>query len=143
MVWNRPNTTPSRPRTTTRTTTGTTQIFALYAEPILHPTYQTYETILTVDAVPPGGLSERVARMHVSRLSEFAQNSAGYGKCIYAVVDETTRQTMGLRDLPTLLTYLVQNGYVFETDLTQMTKTLPEEDSRKRIAFLSYTDTES
>jgi hypothetical protein len=81
--------------------------------------------------------------MHVSRLSEFAQNSAGYGKCIYAVVDETTRQTMGIRDLPTLLTYLVQNGYVFETDLTQMTNTLPEEDSRKRIAFLSYTDTES
>jgi hypothetical protein len=108
----------------------------MFIEPILHPYTQTYQNIVTLNNIPRGPLANMVCRINTPKLSEFAYWSPNTlptrrgGYCIYAlsryVCTSENRSIknvdwfMGPQDIPAIFSYLSDNGYKIQTDLTKL-----------------------
>jgi len=103
----------------------------LYLEPVLNTYYESYQNILTVSAMPSGPLKNMVFRMQFPKLSEFSSSSPfspfSSGSCTYvlgryakSVNMSNSDSFMYADDIPSVLSYLVANGYTIDTSLTTM-----------------------
>jgi hypothetical protein len=107
--------------------------FILYLEPYLNTYYKAYQNIITLSSMPNGPLSNMVTKISSSKLSTF-QTVSDFNNnpfnCMYVLLRyplnsgrnnlKYTDSFMGADDIPSIFSYLVENGYKIDTDLTKM-----------------------
>lgn len=113
--------------------------FVLYLEPILNTYYQTYQNVITVSAMPRGPLADMVTLINLPKLSPFQQagvfsapySGRGIGSCVHVLlrypksacastVGKNADLFLGADDIPSVLGYLISNGYKVDTSITKM-----------------------
>jgi len=118
--------------------------FVLYLEPILNTYYKTYQNVITVSDMPHGPLADMVTLINLPKLSSFQEASVfsspslgrGMGSCFHVLlrypksvcsgngcsisIGKNTDIFMGADDIPSVLGYLVANGYKVDTSITKM-----------------------
>jgi hypothetical protein len=114
--------------------------FTITSQPFYEEYNQCYKNILMVNAEPDGPIRKIVRRIKLPKLSPFQtegpcnpipqcglalQSLHGYG-CNLMTPDE----------LPDLITFLIQNGYQIETQLTNMLNQSDIKLSNKKIALI-------
>jgi hypothetical protein len=101
----------------------------MYLEPVLNSYYKTYQNIITLSSIPNGPLKNMVTCIHPVKLSEFQDTSNMSGMYIllrYSKEDITNYTGknaniyMSNDDIPDVLSYLMENGYVIDTKITSM-----------------------
>ena len=103
----------------------------LYLEPVLNSYFKSYQNILTVSSMPSGPLRNLVSRIKFPKLSEFSTFSPFSSFSIECGTYVLGRYTSSINmsngdsfmyadDIPSVLSYLVANGYTIDTSLTTM-----------------------
>lgn len=103
----------------------------LYLEPYLNTHYKTYQDIITLSAMPVGPLSQLVSTISSPKLSPFHDfNTLSSHNCTFALLrypsgsnrhsQKHSDYFMGAEDIPSVFSYLQQNGYTVDTQLTKM-----------------------
>jgi hypothetical protein len=101
--------------------------FYLSIEPLLNTYYKTYQSIITLSDMPVGPLSQLVKRISSPRLSPFYDTSpliTNVFRCTYVLLRypiigslssiKNARYFMTEEDIPSVIRYLNQNGYIVE-----------------------------
>lgn len=105
--------------------------FVLYLEPILNTYFQSYQNVITISHIPEGPLSPLVYTINAAKLSPFqSQGSPFYNgnNCTHVILRYPATEFswknsdifMGKDDIPALFSFLLENGYHINTDLTRM-----------------------
>jgi hypothetical protein len=111
--------------------------FVLYLEPFLNTYYSTYQNIITLNTLPSGPLSNMVVPYSMEKLSPFQEagvfsgNLGFRGNCTLVLLRypkgvcgginlKNTDTFMGADDIPSVISYLLSNGYRVDTDITKM-----------------------
>lgn len=134
----------------------TNNSFVLYLEPIRDVFNQTYRNIITVSTMPPGPLYNMVSLMSFEKLSPF-QSSTNSSGCIHVLrryphgtySKKNADYFMEAEDIPSVISYLRQNGYTIDTEITTMlykssvslgsTNSLHHSRNRQMICMCSIT----
>jgi hypothetical protein len=106
--------------------------FILYLEPVLNTYYQTYQNVITLNKIPPGPLADMVTQISTSKLSPFQQapimNNSPYN-CAFVLLRYPKSSGLSIKnsdyfmtadDIPSVLSYLQDNGYVIDTTITTL-----------------------
>ena len=108
-----------------------TPLIAMYLEPILNTYDKTYQTIVTLNAMPKGPLSDLVARQRTPKLSEFqtlSPHSTFSDTCVYVLMRYPQSNGVSAKrgnvymyaeDIPSIYGYLEKNGYRIRSDLAK------------------------
>jgi hypothetical protein len=106
----------------------------LYLEPYLNTYFKSYQNIITLSSMPSGPLSNLVSTISSPKLSPFHDHSPFFSSsCTYVLMRYPTSGAgasrhsaknpdyfMGADDIPSVFSYLQQNGYTIDTSLTKM-----------------------
>jgi hypothetical protein len=104
---------------------------SLFSQPYLDTYTQCYKNIVVLNLKPQGPLVDLVKFVNFPRLSEFKQPGpcSPIKQCGYALMSLGTCSTgcgkfgndlMTVDEIPTLISYLVSNGYTVDTSITKM-----------------------
>lgn len=114
--------------------------FTIFSQPYLDKHTECYKNIITINTTPKGPLGSFVTRIRLPVLSKFQVSSPCYPeqKCALSLRSFHDNGPMTLEELPDLFSFLTENQYNINT---QLTKILKREETGKRdtIAFVSYT----
>jgi hypothetical protein len=136
----------------------------LYLEPYLNTYYKSYQNIITLSAMPTGPLAQLVSSISSPKLSPFQESgpfSSSSSHCTFILQRYPTNQPsssaggrhsakntdffMGAEDIPSVFSYLQQNGYIIDTSLTKMLFKSninvggnSDNTSRKMICMIQY-----
>ena len=123
---------------TTSPFAATNTSVVLYLEPHLNTYHKSYQNIITLSAMPPGPLAQLVSSISSPRLSPFYDTSpfASSPQCTFVLQRYPNNQSssgaasrhspknpdffMGADDIPSVFSYLQQNGYTIDTALTKL-----------------------
>jgi hypothetical protein len=97
-----------------------------------------YKNIVTINMVPDGPLRKLVRRVQNRPLSVFQGRQ--YNSCLLALVSliEPFR-LMDVNEVPNLISFLSMNGYIINTNITQMFNTGNIQfGNNQTLFFLSY-----
>jgi hypothetical protein len=106
--------------------------FSLFVEPFLNTYFQTYQYVITLNSKPPGPLSQNVCIAKTTTLSPYSTpfyNTCKYiilrypnasGECSSCGNSKDQNAYLGPEDIPDLLGYLVDCGYVVNTSVSKM-----------------------
>lgn len=106
--------------------------FVLYLEPVRNNYHKTYQNIITVSTMPPGPLAQLVKPHSLDKLSPFQQAGPFYGgmNCAHVLLRYPKTSSansnkhgdsfMMAEDIPAVLSYLRNNHYIVDTDMTKM-----------------------
>ena len=111
------------------------KVFALYLETLLEPFSQEYKTVVSLDTMPDGPISQCVFQAKSPELSIFKYPYET--KCKYYLTKyPSTKTYMGRDDIPKIYSYLESNGYTVDKNLTKLYK----ENNTKReiIGIVKY-----
>lgn len=103
----------------------------MYLEPFLNSYYKTYQHIITLSSIPKGPLKNMVTCIRSPKLSEFQDGSEFATNNLYILLrynkDDITNYSgknldiyMNNEDIPNVLSYLMENGYIVDTKITNM-----------------------
>ena len=143
----------------------------MYLEPILNSYYKTYQNVITFNHIPSGPIREMVTTISPPQLSTFQSFSPFYGNgggglenCVpilmrypigtngvasgYSAFIKNMDAVMGSDDIPSVLSYLLENGYSVDTKMTRMLQSSEiniggpamnrPSGKRKMICFFTY-----
>jgi hypothetical protein len=96
-------------------------------EPMLEPYQNVYLKVITLSGKPNGALSNLTRRIHVPKLSPFETfsiTSNPFPNCFYVLAryPYTNNDWMVEEDIPKVLSYLQNNNYQIETELTKLSQ---------------------
>jgi hypothetical protein len=111
--------------------------FVLYLEPILNSYYKTYQNVITLNTMPLGPIADMVVPISIQKLSPFQEagafsgNLGVRGNCTMVLLRypkavcgganmKNTDSFMTADDIPSVISYLLSNGYTVNTDITKM-----------------------
>jgi hypothetical protein len=108
--------------------------FVLYIEPVLNQYYQTYQNVITVSCCPSGPIAEMVVPIRAVKLSPFQENGrfseSAHDSCMFVLSRykkgsqkaciKNTRFFMTAEDIPSVISYLTENGYAINSDITRL-----------------------
>ena len=94
-------------------------LISLNLEPIL--TNNEYLDVLTLNRMPEGPLATMVKQIRTQDLSIFEQG-LNKNPCKYALFDPATNLYMVKDDIPFIFSYLADNGYTIDTQMTKLYK---------------------
>ena len=115
--------------------------FSVSTQPYYDQCNQSYMNILTVNIMPQGPLQKFVKQIQMPKLSPYQVNTNNlYDKCIYALtninnISYTNNNLMTPDALQDLVSYLLNNGYQFETQITNMLINNKVTSTNKRLCF--------
>lgn len=120
--------------------------YTLSTRSYLDPHRKCYKNIIVINMIPEGPLHVLTRRMKLEKLSPFKTQDMGCSQnniCNYVIQSiHNNQELMCLQELPTLFTYLNENGYTINTRVTSMIHDnniqLNTETSNKIICFLNY-----
>jgi hypothetical protein len=105
------------------------KVFALYLEAILEPFTQEYKTVVSLDTMPDGPISQCVFHAKPRELSIF--RNPYETKCKYYLTKyPSTKTYMDRDDIPKIYSYLEANGYTIDKNLTKLYK---ENNTKREI----------
>jgi hypothetical protein len=93
--------------------------FAIYVETILEVVTNEYKSVISLDIMPCGPISKCVFLAKHRELSEFRcpiSTTCRY----YLTKYPLTHTYMERSDIPKIYSYLVSNGYIINTELTEL-----------------------
>jgi hypothetical protein len=95
-----------------------------------------YDSILTINTIPEGPLSNYTKQINISpkRISAFQSRSST--QCVYALCNPSNNELLTLNDLPVFFTYCLANGYTINTDITKMLNA--QMQTNPVICYISY-----
>lgn len=125
--------------------------FSLFMQPYLEKNnqYQCYKNIVTVNLAPEGPLRQITRRIKFYPLSPYkypgvCEKNAGCGLALLSL-DACMSNCSGLMladEIPHLFSYLISNGYVIDTKITNMLNATNIQfnptDGKKLICFVTY-----
>lgn len=144
-------------------TNTNTKTFILYLEPYLNTYYKAYQNIITLNSMPFGPISNMVTTLSTPKLSTF-QTVSDFNNnpfnCTHVLLRypvnsgknplKCSDYFLGADDIPSVFSYLVENRYKIDTDVTKMLYKSPVtiggvsdsrlSGNRKMIAIISYTN---
>lgn len=106
-----------------------TRSFVIYLEPLLNTFHKTYQTVITLSIVPNGPIRNMVKPISAPKLSPFQMaNSVDVPyRCTNVLMrfPNTSQMNaydcyMGEEDIPSVISYLRENQYVVDTDITDI-----------------------
>jgi hypothetical protein len=126
--------------------------FSLFSQPYLDTYNQCYKNIVVVNLMPQGPLAELVMFVNFPPLSEFKQPGpcSPLKQCGLALMSldgcnmgcKTGSNLMVVDEVPTLISFLVSNGYSVDTSITKMFNTseirFDTNTGNKLICFITY-----
>ena len=99
-----------------------------------------YKKILIINTKPTGVLNNHVRQISPQKLSPFQGNhytSYCENRCAYALTKFCNNmEFMDPNDIPELFTFLLENGYTINTQLTQMMQTSNVKMDKEIICFI-------
>ena len=124
---------------------------SLFSQPYLDRINQCYKNIVTINLPPQGPLAELVRFIQFPKLSEFKQDAPcnKIKQCGYALtsldgcsVNRCGDNLMTVDEVPTLISFLVSNGYTVDTSITKMFNQseirFDTNTGNKLICFVTY-----
>jgi len=102
---------------------------SLFSQPYLDRFNKCYKNIITLNMQPQGPLAELVRFIQFPKLSEFKQDTpcSKLKQCGYALMSLdgcsmgcSSDGLMSVDEVPTLISFLVSNGYTVDTSITKM-----------------------
>ena len=97
----------------------TNKTFALYIETILEPVSCEYKSVVSLDIMPDGPISQCVFQAKHPELSQFKYPYSA--TCRYYLTRyPSTKTYMERDDIPKIFSYLNANGYTINTSLTRL-----------------------
>ena len=97
--------------------------YVLSIEPYLNTYSKQYQSIITIDKMPTGPLSQMVSRYSSQKLSQFQVSSNDNNCCKYAFLrigGNRENYFLTAEDVPSLLGYISANGYTIDTSITKI-----------------------
>ena len=94
-------------------------LISLNLEPIL--INNEYLDVLTLNRMPDGPIATMVKQIRTQNLSIFEQG-LNKNPCKYALFDPSTNEYNTKDDIPLIFSYLVDNGYTIDTQMTKLYK---------------------
>lgn len=103
-----------------------TNVYTLYISPYYDSIKECYFNVITIDREPNGPLREITKKKQYNSLSPFQSNT--YSNCTYknnSCVNiiyhpENKNEILHVEDISILYTFLLQNNYKIDTELTNM-----------------------
>lgn len=124
---------------------------SLFSQPYLDRINQCYKNIVTLNLPPQGPLAELVRFIQFPKLSEFKQDAPcnKIKQCGYALmsldgcsINRCGDNLMTVDEVPTLISFLVSNGYTVDTSITKMFNQseirFDTNTGNKLICFITY-----
>ena len=120
---------------------GPRKTTVMYLEPVLNTYYKNYQNVITLSNAPEGPLNNMVVLSRLPKLSEFQTMSPFYGNgspaglCAHvllrypvstigvsgsSIFSKNSDYAMTADDIPAVLSWLSENGYVVDTKMTRM-----------------------
>ena len=115
-------------------------MYAIQQQPFYDSHHQVYRQILTINTMPEGPLKSRVRRIHNPRLSPFQfppPQSCPPPSCINAIYGNDG-QLLCINNIPSLFQYLIENGYKFDYDLTNMMEKSQVKTDNTLLCYIKY-----
>ena len=123
--------------------------FTITSQPYYDQYSQCYKNIMTVNVEPQGPLRPFVRRIKLPKLSPFQVEGPcnPIEKCCLALYNlepnnnyynscnKTDCNLMSPNEIPTLISFLLENGYQIETQLTNMLNQSSVKLTNKRVGF--------
>ncbi len=100
-----------------------------------------YKKIITINCIPKGNLSNYIKKVNLPKLSPFKNNSncCYYKCCTYVICDfNNNNQFMCIDDIPSLFTFLYENNYSINTELTKIITDGEVKLTDKILCLFSY-----
>jgi len=95
-----------------------------------------YRKIITIDREPNGNLKQLIKRINRVKLSPFKGNEKT--DCLYAIYNPgDKRELICIEELPILFSWLLSNGYVINTSITNMLQKSEIKLENKIICFIN------
>ena len=118
-------------------------MYTLKVIPYLDEYNKKYKQIITINCVPEGELANYVKKVKLPKLSPFKDNSesCSYKCCSYVILDLNNKNTfMCVDDIPSLFTFLYENNYIINTNLTKLMIKGDVKLSDKVLCLFSYNE---
>lgn len=115
--------------------------YTLSTQPYYEAINQCYKIIIVIDRKPNAPLSNIVKTIQTPKLSPFQQASPcePIKNCANAILNPETKELLRVDDLSVLFSYLMNNGYTIDTELTKMLNNTHLNITNKLICFITYT----
>jgi hypothetical protein len=115
-----------------------TKIYTLSGNPYYDPYLQCYRKIIVINREPEGPLRKICTRIKNTPLSPFKTPSVCCPQetCIWVI--GTQFNYMCVDELPNLFQFLVDNGYVINTQITEMMERSKVKLDGNLICYISY-----
>jgi hypothetical protein len=116
---------------------------SLFSQPYLDTIEKRYRNIVVVNLPPQGPLGDLVRFVKFPPLSEFKRWDPDIKQCGYALQSfACDGSLMVVDEVPTLISYLVSNGYTIDTSVTKMFNAsdirFDTNIGNKLICFITY-----
>tara|TARA_Y100000816_G_C26092550_1_gene577590 strand:+ start:1891 stop:2247 length:357 start_codon:yes stop_codon:yes gene_type:complete len=118
-------------------------MYTLKVIPYLDEYNKEYKQIITINSLPNGELLNYVKKVNLPRLSPFKKNNGCCSSkcCSYVLCDlNNTSQFMCIDEIPSLFTFLYENNYSINTDLTKLMTDSDVKLSDKILCLFSYNE---
>ena len=118
-------------------------MYTLTVKPYLDQYNKQYKQIICINTIPKGNLSAHVKQVSLPKLSPFKDNTpcCSYQKCTYVICDlEDSSKFMCINDIPSLFTFLYENNYTINNELTKMMSDSEIRLANKVLCFFSYSE---
>lgn len=115
---------------------------SLFSQPYLDTFQQRYMNIVVINLMPQGPLANLVRMVAFPPLSEFKRFTPDLKTCGLALRSLCTTDLMGVNEVPSLISFLMSNGYTVDTSITKMFNTsdirFDTDTGNKLICFVTY-----
>jgi len=116
-------------------------MYTLKVIPYLDEFNKEYKKIISINSLPEGNLSNYVKKVKLPKLSPFKNNTSCCSNkcCTYVLCDfDNTNKFMCVDDIPALFTFLYENDYTINTELTKLISEGEIKLTDKILCLFSY-----
>jgi hypothetical protein len=108
---------------------------------------QYYRNILILNKEPIGPLNKYIKKISMPYLSPFTNsfsndmnNTNNTNTCLYAIIDfMDNTKLMCVNNIPDLFSFLINNGYIIDYNLTKIIKNTTCASKNNLICYITYT----
>ena len=107
---------------------------------------QYYRNILILNKEPIGPLNKYIKKISMPYLSPFKNsfsndmNNTNNNTCLYAIIDfMDNSKLMCVNNIPDLFSFLINNGYIIDYNLTKIIKNTTCASKNNLICYITYT----
>ena len=117
-----------------------TEVYLISSQIYYESPNNCYKRIITIDRTPNGPLSSLTRRINNPKLSPYqTSSSCARESCVLALYSQTTNEVLDISNQGTLLTFLYQNDYTIDTELTNVMRKQTTQNNCELLFVIKYT----